>query len=81
MTKLIFIKKEDKKGILNILGGPITFYQKGGHVLQKEDVLSLHYLSDIFSLLNELSYSLQEKYKSQIEAAKKVSVFKKKLSL
>ena len=25
---------------LNILRGPITFYQKGGHVLQKEDVWS-----------------------------------------
>ena len=27
MTKLVFIKK-DKKAFLNILGGPITFYQK-----------------------------------------------------
>ena len=38
-------------------------------------------LADIFSLLNELSYSLQRKNKSQIEAAEKVSTFKKKLSL
>ena len=37
MTKLVFIKKEVKKAFLNIFGGPITFYQKGGHVLQKED--------------------------------------------
>ena len=40
MSKLVFIKKEDKKVFLNILGGPITFYQKGGHVLQKENVWS-----------------------------------------
>ena len=40
MTKLVFIEEEDKKDILNILGGPITFNQKGGHVLQKEDVWS-----------------------------------------
>ena len=39
------------------------------------------YLADIFSLLNELSYSLQGKNKSEIEAAEKVSAFKKKLSL
>ena len=38
-------------------------------------------LADIFSLLNELSYSLQRKNKSHIEAAEKVSTFKKKLSL
>ena len=43
--------------------------------------LKVFYLADIFSLLNELSYSLQGKDKSQIEAAKKVSAFKKKLSL
>ena len=38
-------------------------------------------MADIFSLLNELSYTLQGKNKSQIEAAEKVSAFKKKLSL
>ena len=43
--------------------------------------LKVFYLADIFSLLNELSYSLQGKNKSQIEAAEKVSTFKKKLSL
>ena len=43
--------------------------------------LKVFYLADIFSLLNELSYSLQGKNKSQIEAAEKVSAFKKKLSL
>ena len=43
--------------------------------------LKVFYLADIFSFLNELSYSLQEKNKSQIEAAEKVSIFKKKLSL
>ena len=43
--------------------------------------LKVFYLEDIFSLLNELSYSLQEKSKSQIEAAEKVYAFKKKLSL
>ena len=36
---------------------------------------------DIFSLLNELSYFLQRKNKSQIKAAEKVSAFKKKSSL
>ena len=41
--------------------------------------LKVFYLADIFSLLNDLSYSLQEK--SQIEAAEKVFAFKKKLSL
>ena len=39
--------------------------------------LKVFYLADIFSLLNELSYSLQGKDKSQIEAAEKVSAFKK----
>ena len=43
--------------------------------------LKVFYLADIFSLLNELSYSLQGKNKSQIEAAEKVSAFKKKLFL
>ena len=43
--------------------------------------LKVFYLADIFILLNEVSCSLQGKNKSQIEAAKKVSVFKKKLSL
>ena len=43
--------------------------------------LKVFYLADIFSFLNELSYSLQGKNKSQIEAAEKVSTFKKKLSL
>ena len=43
--------------------------------------LKVFYLADIFSLLNEFSYSLQGKNKSQIEAAEKVSAFKKKLSL
>ena len=43
--------------------------------------LKVFYVSDIFSLLNELNYSLQGKHKSQIEAAEKVSAFKKKLSL
>ena len=37
-------------------------------------------MADIFSLLNELSYSLQGKNKSHVEAAEKVSTFKKKLS-
>ena len=43
--------------------------------------LKIVYLADIFNLLNELSYSLQRKNKSHIEAAEKVSAFKKKLSL
>ena len=43
--------------------------------------LKVFYLADIFSLLNELSYSLQGKNKSQIEAAEKVSAFEKTLSL
>ena len=43
--------------------------------------LKVFYLADIFSLLNELSYSMQGKNKSQIEAAEKVSAFKKKLFL
>ena len=43
--------------------------------------LKVFYLEDICSLLNDFSYSLQEKNKSQIEAAEKVSAFKKKLSL
>ena len=43
--------------------------------------LKVFCLADIFSLLNELSYSRQWKNKSQIEAAEKVSAFKKKLSL
>ena len=43
--------------------------------------LKVFYLADIFSILNELSYSLQGKYKSQNEAAERVSAFKKKLSL
>ena len=38
-------------------------------------------MADIFSLLNELSYFLQEKNKSLIEATEKVSAFKKKLFL
>ena len=47
MTKLVFIKKENKKTFLNFLGGPITFYQKGGHVLQKEEVWSPYRLIHI----------------------------------
>ena len=43
--------------------------------------LKVFYLADIFSLLNELSYSLQGKNKSQTEVAEKVSTFKKKLCL
>ena len=43
--------------------------------------LQVFYLADIFSLLNELSNYLQGKNKSQVEAAEKMSVFKKKLSL
>ena len=43
--------------------------------------LKVFYLADIFSLLNELSHSLQGKNKCRIEAAEKVSAFKKKLSL
>ena len=43
--------------------------------------LKVFYLADIFGFLNELSYSLQRKNKSQIEAAEKVSAFKKKFSL
>ena len=39
--------------------------------------LKVFYLADIFSLLNEFSYSLQGKNKSQTEAAE-VSAFKKK---
>ena len=39
--------------------------------------LKVFYLADIFSLLNELIYSLQGKNKSQIEAAEKVSAFKR----
>ena len=39
------------------------------------------YLADIFSLLNIFSCSLQGKNQSHIEAAEKVSSFKKKLSL
>ena len=42
--------------------------------------LKVFYLADIFSLLNELRYSLLGK-KSQTEAAEKVSAFKKKLFL
>ena len=42
--------------------------------------LKVFYLADVFNLLNELSCSLQEKNKSQIEAAEKVSAFKKELS-
>ena len=38
-------------------------------------------MADIFSFLNELSYFLQGKNKSQMEAVEKVSAFKKKLSL
>ena len=41
--------------------------------------LKVFYLADIFSLLNELSYSLQGQKKSQIEATE-ASTFKKKLS-
>ena len=43
--------------------------------------LKVFHLADIFSLQNELSYSLQGKNKSQLEAAEKVSAFNKKLSL
>ena len=43
--------------------------------------LKIFYLADIFTFLNELSYSLQGKNKSQIEVAEKISAFKKKLSL
>ena len=43
--------------------------------------LKVFYLADIFSLLNELSYSQQGKNKSQIEAAEKICALKKKLSL
>ena len=39
--------------------------------------LKVFYLVDIFSLLKELSYFLQEKNKSQIEAAEKVSPSKR----
>ena len=42
--------------------------------------LKVFHLASIFSRLNELSYSLQGKNKFQIEAAEKVSAFKKKLS-
>ena len=38
-------------------------------------------MADIFSLLNKLSYSLQGKNKSQIEAVEKVSAFRMKLFL
>ena len=43
--------------------------------------LKVFYLADTFSVLNELSYSLERKNKFQIEAAEKVSAFEKKLSL
>ena len=43
--------------------------------------LKVFFLADIFSLLNELSYSLLGKNKSLLVAAEKVSAFKKKLSL
>ena len=43
--------------------------------------LKAFYLADIFSLLNELSCSLQGKNKSHLGAAEKVPAFKKKLSL
>ena len=43
--------------------------------------LKVFYFSDIFSPLNELSYSEQGKNRSQKEAAEKVCAFKKKLSL
>ena len=43
--------------------------------------LKVFHLADIFSLLNELIYFLQGKTKSQIDAAEKISAFKKKLSL
>ena len=43
--------------------------------------LEVFYLADIFSLLNEISYSLKRKNKSQIEAAEKVSAVEKKLFL
>ena len=39
------------------------------------------FLIDIFSFLNKLGYFLQGKNKSQLEAAEKISSFKKKLSL
>ena len=31
-------KKEDIWALFNVLGGQIIFYEKGGHILQKEDV-------------------------------------------
>ena len=43
--------------------------------------LKVFYLADTFSVLNELSYSLEGKNKFQIEAAEKVSAFEKMLSL
>ena len=43
--------------------------------------LKIFYLADIFSLLNELGYSLQGKNKSQIEAAEKVFAIETKLCL
>ena len=43
--------------------------------------MKVFYLADIFSLLNELSYSLQGKKQFQIEAAEKFSAFKTKLFL
>ena len=43
--------------------------------------LKVVYLADVYSLLNELGYSLQGKNKSQIEAGEEVSAFKKKLFL
>ena len=43
--------------------------------------LKVFYLTDIFSLLNENSYSQRGKSKSQIEAGEKVFAFKKKLFL
>ena len=43
--------------------------------------LKVFYLAETFSVLNELSYSLEGKNKFQIEAAEKVSAFEKKLSL
>ena len=40
--------------------------------------LKIFYLADIFSLLNELTYSLQGRNKFQVEAAEKDFAFKKK---
>ena len=85
MTKLVFIKKENKKAFLNILGGPITFYQKGGHILQKKkktyghpnikpSVVAAFYLWFVVEVAEVATHSFVEHF-GQWEAA--ANIFKK----